>query len=83
MIIYVCNKEVETKEIVSIKETGSKSFGFVIHLTGGRSVEISEPKPFDMLNFQISFLNSKYDILMKKVEAEWQKDKVDHIVLDL
>ena len=83
MIIYVVNNEIETKDIIKIEEAVFRTHGFIIHLTGNRSVNITKPENYDMSTGAVASINDRYSVLRKKVEAEWEKDKINHIVLDL
>ena len=83
MKIYVKGNEIETKEIISIKEAGWRKCGFTIYLTENRKLVIEENEPYDAYPSEVALINDKYRELRKKIEEQWSKDKVDHIVLDI
>lgn len=83
MKIYVQSIEIETKEILFIKEAESGKHGFVIYLTGDRKINITESEMYNDYPGEKRNKNDRYRQLRKKVEEEWEKDKIDHIVLNL
>jgi len=82
MKIYVRGREIETKEIVQITDAGRRTHGFVIHLTGERTVSITQPEVYDMTNGDKGRINDSYRELREKVVTEWEKDKNDFTVLN-
>lgn len=83
MKIYVTGIEVETKDIINITEAGFRTHGFIIHLIGNQTIDITKPQNYDMSTNACASINDKYAVLKDKVKAEWEKDKLNHIVLDL
>lgn len=82
MKIYVNSIEVETKDIIKIEEAGCRMHGFIIHLINNKVIPITQPQKYDMSNSDCAAINDRYRRLRGKVEAEWNKDKINHIVLD-
>lgn len=83
MIIIVQNKEIETKDIIQIKEPSGKFHGFEIYLTNDRIIPIIEVEKHDMYNSQKANINDRYSKLKERVIEEWNKDKTEFIVLNL
>lgn len=83
MKIIVEGYEIETREITHITEAGRRRCGFIIHLTGNKSITIDQKEPYDAYPSEVAQINDKYRELRKKVVKEWEKDKADHIVLCL
>lgn len=83
MVIIVEGHEIETKEITQIKEAGHREHGFVIHLIGGKKVNITERENYDAYHSELARINDRYRKLREKVEEYWNKDKTEYIVLNL
>lgn len=83
MKIYVCGKEIETKEIIQITSSESRTHGFIIHLVGERQIDISESERYDDYPGDKRIKNDRYRRLKEKVIAEWEKDKTEFIILNL
>jgi predicted lipase len=83
MKIVVENNLIETKDIVSIEESGHRMHGFVIHLIDGTNIRIEKKEEFDIYPSQCAHINDMYRILKDKVVVEWNKDKTNIPVLRL
>ena len=83
MKIVVDNKVVETKEIVSIKESGRRKHGFIIYLIDGSNIKIEQEEDYDMMPSRCGDINDRYRRLKDKVITEWNKDKTEITVLTL
>ena len=83
MIIYVEGNEIETKEIISIKNAGWRRCGFTIYLTNNRKLVLEEKEPYDAYPSEVARINDRYRRLRKDIEEQWNKDKCDHVVLSL
>jgi len=75
MIINVQGTDIETQEIVSIVEAGFRTHGFVIKLTEGREVRITQRQRYDMYPEDCGVINDKYRKLRAKVQKLWDEDK--------
>tara|TARA_R110002167_G_scaffold32398_1_gene105196 strand:+ start:102 stop:353 length:252 start_codon:yes stop_codon:yes gene_type:complete len=75
MIINVEGTDIETKEIVSIKDAGWRMHGFIIKLTEAREVKVCKPQEYDMTPQDCGWINDRYRKLEDKVHALWQSDK--------
>ena len=83
MLIYVEGFEIETKEIISIESAGWRKCGFTIKLTNDRELFIGEKEPYDAYPHEVAFINNRYRVLRNKIEEQWNKDKIEHVVLNL
>lgn len=82
MKIYVEGKEIETKEIIQIRDAG-ECYGFVIYLTGGRLLNIIQGKDHRITSEENEIIKQKHNALKDKVIEKWNEDKTDFIVLNL
>ena len=83
MLIYVEGVEIETREIISIENAGWRKCGFTIKMTNNRELFIGEKERYDSYPHEVAFINSRYRVLRNKVEEQWRKDKIEHVVLNL
>ena len=81
MKIYVEGKEIETKEIIQIRDVKLVHNGFIICLTEERFINISES--CKMGYKENESIKQKYNALKEKVIEKWNEDKTDFIVLNL
>lgn len=84
MKIIVEGHEIETHDIVAIKELNSSTeYGFEIKLIGPKSIKISEGGKYDDYSHIRSGKYEQYKKLRDQVEEYWQKDKTDIPILNL
>jgi len=83
MKIVVENKLIETKEIVSIEESGRKKHGLVINLIDGSQIKIEQDEVYDIMPSECGRINDRYRALREKVKEYWEKDKTDIPILKL
>ena len=81
MKIYVEGREIETKDIVQIRDVKPVYNGFIVCLTGERFVHLSES--CKMGYKENESIKQKYNALKEKVIEKWNEDKTDFIVLNL
>lgn len=77
MKIVVENNLIETKDIVSIEESGHRMHGFIIYLIDGTQLKIEQEEEYYMTTSSCANINDAYRSLREKVEEEWSKDKTD------
>ena len=80
MLIIVQGSEIETKDIIQIKESQGETVGFTIQLLGSRFIHIIEGRSH---RNEIVERTRVYRELREKVEEKWNEDKTDFILLNL
>jgi len=83
MKIIVEGHEIETREIVKIEEAGGRRHGFVIHLIGPKTIDLTIPEEYESYSYELANINDRYRKLRNEVIEYWEKDKTDIPVLNL
>jgi hypothetical protein len=78
MEILVEGHKIDTKDIWKIEDIGSSRVaGFVIHLIGGKTLQVSKSISYYSTPYDIREANAPYDRLRKAIEDKWEQDKND------
>lgn len=77
MKIIVEGTEIETRDIIMIKEAGWRMHGFIIQLTEDREIHVTQKEVYDTTIDEACAINDMYRALKEKVREQWIKDKND------
>ena len=83
MIINIKGQDVETKEIVAIKDAGWRMHGFVVHLTENRTIPVCQKQVYDMTPMDCGNINNRYRKMEDEIRGYWEQDKRDVPVIGL
>ena len=90
MKIVVCNKVIETKDIVSIFEIEeykkrflNREAGFVITFVDNTTETFGEHISYETTPREIGEIKSKWNNLRKKVIEQWQQDRIEFLPFNL
>jgi hypothetical protein len=83
MRIIVDGREIETKDIVDIIESGDGKHGFTIQLRENKEERFEINKKYDSTYMYCREINDRYRRLRDQIYEKWQEDKIDIPVFKL
>ena len=83
MLINIKGTDVDTRDIVAIKEAGFRTHGFIVHLTDNRTIAVTQREQYDMTPMECCAINDRYRTMKDEIIKYWNQDKRDVPVIGL